>query len=65
MDDGRKEQCFSLLEWELTDKKEEEAGCLDAQWVDHPTLDFGSGHDSRVMGSSPTSVSLMNVEPPR
>ena len=25
-----------------------------AQLVKHPTLDFGSGHDLRVLGSSPT-----------
>ena len=25
-----------------------------AQSAEHPTLDFGSGHDLRVMGSSPT-----------
>ena len=30
--------------------------------VKHLTLDFGSGHDLRVMGSSPTSGSLLNAE---
>ena len=33
-----------------------------AQSVEHLTLDFGSGHDPRVVGSSPCSVqSLLNV----
>ena len=27
------------------------------------TLDFGSGHDLRVLGSSPVSGSLLGVEP--
>ena len=34
-----------------------------AQLVEHPTLDFSSGHDPRVMGSSPVSGSTLNVEP--
>ena len=33
-----------------------------AQLVDHPTLDFGSGHDLRVMGSSPVLGSVLSVE---
>ena len=31
-----------------------------AQGVDCPTLDFGSGHDLKVMGSSPASGSALN-----
>ena len=34
-----------------------------AQLVEHLTLDFGSGHDPRVMGSSPMSGSMLSVEP--
>ena len=34
-----------------------------AQSVDCPTLDFGSGHDPRVMGSSPTWGSVLSMEP--
>jgi len=33
-----------------------------AQWVKHLTLDFGSGQDLRIMGSSPTSGSVLGVE---
>ena len=31
--------------------------------VEHLTIDFSSDHDPRVMGSSPTSGSVLNVEP--
>ena len=34
-----------------------------AQLVEHPTLDFGSGHDPRVTGLSPTLGSALNMEP--
>ena len=34
-----------------------------AQLVKHLTLDLGSGHDPRVMGSSPASRSVLSVEP--
>ena len=34
-----------------------------AQSVGQPTLDFGSGHDPRVMGSSPMSGSTLSMEP--
>ena len=34
-----------------------------AQSVEHPTLDFSSGHDPKVMGLSPTSGSVLGVEP--
>ena len=34
-----------------------------AQLVERLTLDFGSGHGSRVMGSSPESGSVLSVEP--
>ena len=33
-----------------------------AQWVKHPTLDFGSGHDPRVVGSSLMLGSMVRVE---
>ena len=33
-----------------------------AQSVEHLTLDFCSGHDPRVVGSSPMSGSVLNVE---
>ena len=31
--------------------------------VECPTLGFGSGHDPRVGGSSPTLASMLSVEP--
>ena len=34
-----------------------------AQLAEHPTLDFASGHDPRVVGSSPVSGSVLSVEP--
>ena len=34
-----------------------------AQPVERPTLDFDSGHDPRVMGSSPMLGSILSVEP--
>ena len=34
-----------------------------AQWVKHPTLDFGSGHDLGVVRLSPASGSVLGVEP--
>ena len=33
-----------------------------AQSFEHPTLDFNSGHDLRVMGSSPVSGSVMPAQ---
>jgi len=33
-----------------------------AQAIKHPTLDFGSGHDPRVVGSSPTSSATLSAE---
>ena len=36
---------------------------LVAQSVEGPTLDFGSGHDPRVVGWSFVSESVLNVEP--
>ena len=38
-------------------------GTYVAQSVDCPTLDFGSGHDPRVVGSSPKLGSGLSVEP--
>ena len=38
-------------------------GAWVAQLVKHPTLDFGSGCDLRVMGSSSGSGSMLGVEP--
>ena len=34
-----------------------------AQSGEHPTLDFGSGHDPRVVGWSPASCSTLSLEP--
>ena len=34
-----------------------------AQSVEHPTLDFGSGHDPRVVGSSPKLGSMLSMKP--
>ena len=33
-----------------------------AQLIEHLALDFGSGHDPRVVGSSPVSGSALSVE---
>ena len=38
-------------------------GAWVAPLVECVTLDFGSGHDPRVVGSSPMSNSMLNVEP--
>ena len=37
-------------------------GTWGAQSVEHPTLDFGSGHDPRVVGLSPASGSALSVD---
>ena len=37
-------------------------GCRMAQSVRWPTLDFGSGHDLRVVRSNPTSGSALGME---
>ena len=34
-----------------------------AQSDERPTLDFGSSHDPRVMGSSPTLGSVLSMQP--
>ena len=34
-----------------------------SQMVQHVTLDFGSGHDPRVVTSSPASGSMLAMEP--
>ena len=34
-----------------------------AQLVEHLTLGFGSGHDPRVVESSPASRSMLSLEP--
>ena len=36
-------------------------GAWVAQLVEHPTLDFGLGHDLTAVGSSPTSGSVLTV----
>ena len=33
------------------------------QLIEHLTLDFGSDHDLRVVGSSPSSGSALSMEP--
>ena len=38
-------------------------GAWVVQWVGRPTLDFGSGRDPRVGGSSPALGSMLSVEP--
>jgi len=43
-------------------KRAEPRGAWVAQLVKCPTLDFSSGHDLRVVGSSPTSDSALGVE---
>jgi len=48
----------------LKKKKKEGRGCTwVAQLVKCPTLDFGSGHDLRVVRSSPMSGSTLGMEP--
>ena len=39
-------------------------GACVAKLVQPPILDFCSGHDPRIMGLSPTSGSLLSMEPP-
>ena len=34
-----------------------------AQSITHPTLDFGSGRDPRVVGLGPTLGSVLSMEP--
>ena len=38
-------------------------GAWVARSIEHQTLDFSSGHDPRVMESSPVSGSLLSMEP--
>ena len=44
-------------------KENKIGGTCTAQSGGHPTLDFGSGHDPRVIGSSSASGSVMSMEP--
>ena len=44
-------------------KNTDSGGTWVAESVERPTLDFGSGHDPRVVGSGPSSGSVMSVEP--
>jgi len=37
-------------------------GAWMGQLVEHPILGFSSGHDLRVLGSSPTSGSVISME---
>ena len=46
----------------VSDKKVKKGDSV-AQSVKYMTLDFGSGHDLRVMRSSPASGSMLSVEP--
>ena len=34
-----------------------------AQWVEHPSLDFSSGHGPRVVRLSPAPGSVLSMEP--
>ena len=43
--------------------KGQRRGAWIAQSVEHPTLDFGSGHDLSVVGSSPKWGFVLRVEP--
>ena len=45
-----------------TFKNKKMRGAWVAQSVEHLTLDFGSGHDLRVVRSSPLSGSMLGVE---
>ena len=44
-------------------KKKKYGGTWVAQSVERLTLDFGSGHDSRAVRSSPTLGSILSTEP--
>ena len=44
------------------DKENHLRGTWLALSVKHPTLDFSSGHDSKVMGSSPTLGWMLSLE---
>ena len=46
----------------LFQKSSNSRGTWVAQLVKHPTLDFGSGHDLRVLGSSPISGPMLSRE---
>ena len=37
-------------------------GCLGSQSAKHPTLDFGLGHDLRIVGLSPVMDSVLSAE---
>ena len=50
---------YGLWTWGLENA---DGGAWVAQWVEHLTLDFASGHDPRVMGSSPVSGSAWSME---
>lgn len=52
---------FDLEQFSL--KNDVKRGPWGGQLVKHLILDFGSGHDCRVMGSSPVSSSAQGVEP--
>ena len=43
--------------------KEVLRGAWVAQWLQYLTLELGSGHDPRVMRSSPVSGSTLSMEP--
>ena len=52
------------LECKWTSKKERKRGAWMAQLVKRPTLDFGSGHDSAVVGIKPhIRLCTESVEP--
>ena len=52
--------------WVLATVRTRKARVGDAwvvQSVEHLTLDFGSGHDMRVVGLNPVLGSMLSVEP--
>lgn len=44
-------------------EKNEVEGAWVSQSVKHPTLDFSSGHDLRIVRSSPVWHSVLDIEP--
>ena len=55
---------YCLLNWPSEVFKNKNMGkAWVVQSVEHLTLDLGSGHDPRVMESSPELGSVLNVEP--
>ena len=56
-------KCGKSLLASVLGRNDDSSGTWVAQSVERPTLDFGSGHDSRVVKLSPASGSVLRMEP--